>query len=120
MILHNSKNGQIFICNQCRKIHLEFGNFTFDFSSQVHLKSFLEHLEVVDGAYYEELNRQSAYQRKIMIPVPETRMKLLFTLNELDEIRHLIRRFIGSAKNELISVTRIEVDFNTFTPKHLN
>lgn len=120
MILYCSKNGQIFICNQCRKIHLEFGNFTFDFSSRSQLKNFLEHLEQVDGSYYQELNRQSAYQRKIMIPVPEARMKLLFTLNELEEIRHLIRRFIGSAKNELISVTRIEVDFNTFTPKHLN
>jgi hypothetical protein len=120
MILHSSKNGQIFICNRCHKIHLEFGNFTFDFSFEVRLKNFLEHLEEVDGAYYEELNRQSTYQRKIMIPVPETRMKMLFTLNELNEIRQLIRGFIGRNVTELIRVTRIEFDFNTFTPKHLN
>ena len=120
MILHSSRNGQIFICTQCQKIHLEFGNFTFDFSSQAHLTHFLTHLERVDGLYYEELNKHSSYQRKIMVPIPDTRMKMLFTSGELNEIRTLIRGFIGRNKNELVSITRIEFDFNTFTPKHLN
>jgi hypothetical protein len=77
-------------------------------------------LEQVDGLYYEELNKHSAYQRKIMVPVPDTQMKMLFTSDELNEIRTLISGFIGRNKNELVSVTRIEFDFSTFTPKHLN
>lgn len=120
MILHSSRNGQIFICNHCQKIHLEFGNFTFDFSSQDQLKNFLSHLKQIDGSYYEERNKYSAYYRKIMVPVPETRMKMLFTLNELNEIKDLIGGFIGPNKKELVTISRMEVDFQTFTPKHLN
>ena len=120
MILHNSTTGQIFICTQCQKIHLEFGHFTIDFTSEAQLKNFLNHLEQVDGPYYEDLNKSTSYRRKVMVPIPETGLKMLFTSNELDEIRNLIRGFIGRNKKELVSVTRIEVDIRTLMLKHLN
>ncbi len=120
MILHSSANGQIFTCNQCQKIHLEFGNFSYDFSSEMKMNHFLSHLEQIDGLFYEHQNKVSVYRRKIMVPIPDSGLKLLFTSGELDEIKSLIRNFINRNKNELISVTRIEVDFGTFSPRHLN
>jgi hypothetical protein len=120
MIVFRSTNGQIFICSQCRKIHLEFGNFTIDFAEETQLVNFQNHLKKLDGQYYTDLNQQSAYRRKIMVPIPGSGMKMLFTLNELDEIRQLISRFLNRHKRELVQISRIEFDFNTFTPKHLN
>jgi hypothetical protein len=120
MILRSSANGQIFVCTQCQKIHLEFGNFSYDFTSETKLNNFLGYLELLDGLHYEGLNKSSAYRRKVMVPIPETGMKILFTSGGLDEIRNLIRDFMSRNKRELISVTRIEFDFSTFTPKHLN
>lgn len=120
MILRNSTNGQIFICNQCQKIHLEFGNFSCDFTSESKLNNFLNHLEQLDGLYYENQNKFSAYRRKIMVPIPDTGFKMLFTSDEMNEIRSLIRTFVNRNNKELVSVTKIEFDFSTFTPKHLN
>lgn len=119
MIQHNT-TGQIFVCNQCRKIHLEFGNFTCDFTSETKLNDFLSYLEHIDGQHYEKLNRSSGYRRKIMVPIPDTGIKMLFTSNELEEIRNLIRSYTGRKRKELINITRIEVDFRTFSPQHLN
>lgn len=120
MILRSSANGQIFVCNQCQKIHLEFGNFTLDFASETPLNNFLSHLEQVDGLYYEHLNKSTSYRRKVMVPIPDTGLKILFTSGELDEIRNLIRSFTSRNSKELVTVTRIEIDFGTFTPRHLN
>jgi hypothetical protein len=120
MILRNSASGQIFICTQCQKIHLEFGNFSYDFTSETKLNNFLGYLEQLNGLHYENLNQSSAYRRKVMVPIPDTGLKILFTSGELDEIRSLIRDYIGRNKKELVSITRIEFDFGTFTPKHLN
>lgn len=120
MILRSSANGQIFVCTQCQKIHLEFGNFTLDFASETQLNNFLCHLGQVDGLYYENLNKSTSYRRKVMVPIPDSGLKILFTSGELDEIRNLIRDFVNRNKKELISVTRIEVDFRTFSPRHLN
>lgn len=120
MILRNSTTGQIFVCNQCQKIHLEFGNFTLDFNSETQLDNFLGHLEQVDGLYYENLNKSTSYRRKVMVPIPDTGLKMLFTSAELDEIRNLIRGFTSRNRKELVTITRIEVDFGTLMPKHLN
>jgi hypothetical protein len=120
MIIRSSTTGQIFVCNQCRKIHLEFGNFSYDFTSETKLNDFLNHLEQIDGLYYEELNKSSGYRRKILVPIPDTEIKILFTSNELEEIRNLIRSFTGRKRKELMNITRIEVDFRTFSPQHLN
>lgn len=120
MIAFKSTTGQIFICHQCQKIHLEFGNFTIDFIEEKQLESYYRYLLLLDGEYYTNLNEHSAYQRKIMVPVPGSGTKLLFTLNELDEIRQLIRNFLNRRQTEMIRITRIEFDFKTFTPKHLN
>jgi hypothetical protein len=77
-------------------------------------------LEQIDGLFYEHQNKASAYRRKIMVPIPEIGLKLLFTSGELDEIMNLIRDFTNRNRKELVSITRIEVDFRTFSPRHLN
>ena len=120
MIIRSSATGQIFVCNQCRKIHLEFGNFSYDFTSETTLNDFLSYLERIDGQHYEELNKTTGYCRKIMVPIPGTGIKMLFTSNELEEIRNLIKSYTGRKRKELINITRIEVDFRTFSPQHLN
>ncbi len=120
MVIVKSTIGQIFICSQCRKIHLEFGNFTIDFLDEDQLNSFYKHLKQIDGQYYADINQHSAYIRKIMVPIPNSGIKVLFTLEELSEIKLLCEKFLSRNQRELVQVTRIEFDFNTLTFQHLN
>jgi hypothetical protein len=120
MIVYSSTFGQIFICSQCRKIHLEFGNFSIDFLNEGQLENFCKQLQQIDGRYYADLNKRSLYKRKIMVPIPTSTTKMLFTLEELDEIKALCRNFLNRNQAEMVKVTRIEVDFNTLSFQHLN
>ena len=55
-----------------------------------------------------------------MVPIPNSGIKVLFTLEELSEIKLLCEKFLSRNQRELVQVTRIEFDFNTLTFQHLN
>ena len=84
----SSIHGQIFICDTCQMIHLEFGHFSIDFNEEK-LKRFLNHLENIDGRFIEVENRLNRYRRKILVAMPHFHLKLMFTNDELREIRSL-------------------------------
>lgn len=92
-----SANGQIFLCDKCDKVHVEFNGIGIDFANQFHLQAFYRYLKSIDGAYYEEKNREKQYRRKIVIPLPESKGKMLFTNGELMEFRQLIFSFLEKA-----------------------
>lgn len=92
-----SANGQIFLCGKCDKIHVEFNGIGIDFANQFHLQAFYRYLKSIDGVYYEEKNRNKNYRRKILIPIPESKCKMLLTNGELTEFRQLIFSFLEKA-----------------------
>ena len=92
-----SANGQIFLCDKCDKIHIEFNGIGVDFSNQFHLQAFYRYLKSIDGEYFETKNRSKQYRRKILIPMPDSKCKLLLTNGELNEFRQLIRNFMATA-----------------------
>lgn len=116
MISCNTKNGQIFICSHCQKIHLEFGNFTIDFPTLSHLKKFAQHLNDIDGQYYETRNQQTAYRRKIIIPMPGSDLKMIFTNAEIEELCSLLRSFITRQSRTIAA----KFDFSNLIQEHLN
>lgn len=93
MINQQSTNGQLFICNTCHKIHLEFNSIGINFEELEQLKEFHQYLLSVNGAYYDELNKGNNFRRKIQIPISGKDIKILVTYNELKELIALIGRF---------------------------
>ncbi|TLX77490.1 hypothetical protein E9993_02310 [Labilibacter sediminis] len=89
-----SVNGHMFTCSKCDKIHFEFNQIGIDFSSIDILRDFYNYLVKIDGVEFETLNKKTTYQRKIHIPFPNTAIKLLLSLNDLNELITLIHKFI--------------------------
>ena len=89
-----SKNGQLFICKSCQKIHLEFGNIGLDFKSDKSLKELSNYLKTVSKSQFKKENVAANYRRSILIPFPNTTVKALLSDVELEEIITLIGTFL--------------------------
>ncbi len=117
---YHSTNGQIFVCQQCQKIHLELSNFAIDFSSTERLELFLKFLLGIDGKLVEEINQKSVYRRKIMVQMPGSEMKMLFTLDEFDEVRNLISSFLYQKRKKKSSAVLVKIGEKSLENSYLN
>jgi hypothetical protein len=87
-------NGQIFVCEFCKKIHLEYNNVGIDFQKIEVVRAFYDYL---DSLNIEEIIKRrsiSQFRRKITVPFPGTRVKLMLTSGEISELKNLLREFI--------------------------
>ena len=96
-----SKNGQLFICCSCKKIHLEFGNIGMDFQSQEKLKDLFNYLQTVNSNHFDFENTGSSYRRKIPVPFANTTVKLLLNETEILELMALITSFLDQPTEEI-------------------
>ena len=94
----SSANGQIFTCDSCNNIHLEFFNVAFDFRNLEVLKEFSEYLANIDAESYEEQNRNISYRRKVIIPFDSTAIRMLLTSGEVNELYNLCKDYIEDSK----------------------
>lgn len=94
-----SKNGQIFICSSCKKIHFEFGNIGMDFQSPEKLNELLKYLQTVNSNHFETEDLTNNYRRKILIPFVNSSVKLLLSGDEITEIIKLIVSFTDKLEN---------------------
>ncbi len=89
-----SKNGQLFICSSCRKIHLEFGNIAMDFTTTERLQELQQYLHTVNSNHFENEVLSNNYRRQIFIPFANTTIKLLLSDKEINELMGLIQAFL--------------------------
>lgn len=87
-------HGHLFTCSKCNKFHFEFNQFGIDFSSLNALTDFKEYLNELDADEFEQINKNSQYNRKIQIPFPNTSIKMLLSSMELKELVVLLSTFI--------------------------
>lgn len=99
MPAQQSINGQIYMCSSCSKIHLEFLSTGIDFESEKVLYDFYTFLEQIDARFYELKNIHLEYRRKVIIPFPQTAIKMLLTAEEVDDLRRLIYNYLNKRKN---------------------
>ncbi len=88
-IINQSKNGRVFICPNCEKIHIEFFNFLFSFSDKEY-DYFKKCFERMDGRYYESVNYNIAYKRKIIVPIGHQNVSMMLNRKELEELQLLL------------------------------
>jgi hypothetical protein len=92
---NTSKNGQLFICSSCKKIHLEFGNIGMDFQSPERLNELLSFLQTVSSNHFSFENTGNNNRRKILVPFANAPVKLLLNEAEIHEISELISSFLN-------------------------
>lgn len=86
----------IFYCNNCNKIHLEFNNLGIDFIDENELTEFSSYLKAIDTEYYYSMNQFSEYNRKIIIPVNRKGLKILLNKKEIRLLIDAINDFVDS------------------------
>lgn len=90
-IIKKTKNGKIFKCNHCKAIHIEFKNLNFNFGKK-QFDDFTRSIEAINGEKYEKMNRNSQFERKIIIPTQQKNLNILLTSQELTELKTLLKK----------------------------
>lgn len=90
-IINKTKNGQIFKCNHCKAIHIEYKNLNFNFNNK-QFDNFIKAIESIDGEKYEQLNEHSPFDRKIVVPTQQQNLNILLTGKELVELKLLLKK----------------------------
>jgi len=88
-VINQTANGCVFICPSCDKIHVEYQNFLFSFDEKEY-KHFCSCFLRMDGEYYEQVNAQMNYKRKIIVPIGHRNASMLLNIKELEEIQTLL------------------------------
>lgn len=88
-IINKIKNGKVFQCESCNKIHIEYKNLYFIFNQEKY-KQFADYFLKMDGEYFESRNAKSFLNKKIVIPVGNKNLKVIFDNDELNEIKSLL------------------------------
>lgn len=89
-ILFQSINGKVFKCGSCAKVHVEYNNLNFNFTTEEY-KRFATYIQKLDGSFWESKNQTTQYRRKILIPVGHKNINLLLNNSELKELKDLLQ-----------------------------
>jgi hypothetical protein len=88
-IINQTDNGKVFLCDTCNAIHIEYKNLNFNFSS-IQFKNFVNYMSRLKGEEWEQKNRDSQYDRKILIPMGHDSFNVMLNNTELEEIKNLL------------------------------
>lgn len=111
-IINKTCFGLVFKCSRCNKIHIEFNNFNLNFSESEY-KRFSEYIHNLDGKYWSEMNKGCIYRRKIRIPIGSSTICLMLDIEELQELRRLLKTTItNSAQGKLVEMFKTAPSLN--------
>lgn len=89
LILHRTHNGQVFRCDHCAALHVEFGTVELRFSEEGY-RTFWEMIDRLDLDAWERAFSHSAHHRKIHIAVGSTGATFVLHKHEVLELRELL------------------------------
>lgn len=92
-LINKTPNGKLIFCKNCGLYHLEFGNLYFNFTEE-ELQTFRKYVNSIDGEYYNTRNQHSSNNRKIMLPTKLKGIHLAMHLEELNELKMLLRLYV--------------------------
>ncbi len=104
-IIKKTKNGKVFTCSACNKVHVEFNNLCFNFSRKEY-ERFRDYFVDLDGDFWECENSESVLNRKIIIPTGHNSMNFIVNITELNELKVLLsneRNFKANLKMVTLS-----------------
>lgn len=87
--IYSTDKGQVIRRIPDNDIIIEFGNLSWKLSI-LQFKMLKKFAQKIDGTYYERMNKNSFYRRKIRIPVKGTNLSIVLSAEELDEFKALL------------------------------
>jgi hypothetical protein len=107
MMMSQTANGKVFVCNGCNKYHLEYKNLQFSFNESEY-RFFVDYFNKIDADYWESINKNTLYRKKIMVPIGHHNFTMMFDYVEILELR------------ELFGQSETSLDTNQFLLSHFN
>lgn len=89
-ILSETENGQVFLCSKCRLIHFEYKNICFNFTNR-QLEYFVDYFLEIKSEFWEVVNANSFFKRKIFIPIGIESFRIILNHIEVIEIKCLLK-----------------------------
>ena len=89
-LINRTRNGQVFMCSTCKKIHIEFKNLNFNFTEEQY-DEFSAYIQDLNGSVWERHNSHSHFHRKIIIPINHDCFRVLLDQTELIELKSLLQ-----------------------------
>ena len=96
--INKTQNGQIFKCNMCDKIHVEYKNLCFNLTIK-QFDNFADYMSKLDGDKWENSNKNLQYKRKIIIPIGLKSFQIILNKEELLELNNLLNNIIKKVTN---------------------
>ena len=90
-IISEIENGQVFLCPICRLVHFEYKNISFNFTN-IQFENFVEYFSEINSDFWEVINANSYFRRKIFIPVGTKNFKIILNKTEVEEIKELLKQ----------------------------
>jgi hypothetical protein len=111
-ILYETKNGKVFKCGHCDKIHIEYKNLNFNFTEE-QFNEFSDYLFTIDGWEWEAKNMDGPFIRKIIIPIGSYNFRILLNNQELIELKFLVMKGRKSNK-ERVNIVAFDLEFVSY------
>ena len=107
-VMSQISSGKIFKCLTCDKFHIEYKNLNFVFS-KAEFENFRDYFLKLDAEYWECLNKDTFYNRKIMVPIGHRNFTALFNIEEIYELKSLFLSIQQHKQNnEFLNTKNIE------------
>ena len=88
-IIKQTENGKVFKCSKCNLLHVEFKNLNFNLTLAQY-KHLADYIQNLNGSEWEDINSESNFSRKIMIPIGHQNINIMFNIDELAEFNSLL------------------------------
>lgn len=108
MIYNRTSNGSLFKCDDCNSIHLEFNNLNINFSNSTKYEEFARFLHQLNADEWVEINKNTPYQRKIMIPLGTGNLNFILHAGELEDLKRLC---IKNLEPDIIQFKELLIDY---------
>lgn len=88
-IISSTKNGELFLCNSCKRYSLTYNNILLQFNKK-ELEKFKKHINNIDVNYWLDFYAQTTRIRKIPASTKQCSIWLFFTEEEFEELKSLL------------------------------
>ncbi len=111
-LFSKTKNGKVFLCSKCNEIHIEFNNLNFNFSD-IEYKHFSNYFLKLKLDEWERINKDSFYNKKIIIPIGHKNFNVILNREEFIELKQLLSPNKYQNQFQLISTSFLNfIQFN--------
>ena len=107
-IISQTSNGKIFRCTTCNKLHIEYKNLNFNFAPE-EFEFFKNYFLKLNAEHWENVNKNTFYKRKIMVPIGHRNFTAMFNSEEIHELKFMFRNANRNNKDsEFIGLNQMD------------